>query len=336
MCRCLAGALVLLVVVLGVGLAVEETPRRDVPTAPKARKEAIGHWLREMEGHVAKLGDQDRRDIMPALCDVYWRVDDISPLARLISAIQDPKRRADASFILCFTLAQTGRVEAATRFAESLSGDPTVDPDTRERVQSPRAGRFSRSSACNLRGTNLPAPRRPSGGSTTRRRLPQPGAIWRRVRRRPVGMTTPWQALPRLSPPPGITRKPRTIPGNSSPNVCRRRHDPPQTPPPGEFIEGLRRVCALFGDVDVKLDDLAEAEKRAESMEGPLNKAAAWREIAWAYYRNGDIARCRQAMQKSLDIAEAVPAPWLTKERSRTSPWPISAWSWAKPHRPGG
>ena len=72
MCRCPAGTLVLLVVVLGVGLAVEQTQRRDAPTDPKARKEAIGHWLRGMESHVAKLSDQDRSDIVPALCDVYW------------------------------------------------------------------------------------------------------------------------------------------------------------------------------------------------------------------------------------------------------------------------
>ncbi len=92
---------------------------------------------------------------------------------------------------------------------------------------------------------------------------------------------------------------------------CRasERHDPPQKPPEARFIEGLRRVSALFGDVDVKLDDLPEAEKEAEKMEGPLNKAAAWREIAWAYYRNSDLARCRQAMQKSLDGADLVPAP---------------------------
>ena len=77
---------------------------------------------------------------MPVLCDVYWHVDDILALARLISGIQDPKKRANANFVLSFTLAQTGRVEAATAFAESLKGDPMVDPDTAElacRVRGP-------------------------------------------------------------------------------------------------------------------------------------------------------------------------------------------------------
>ncbi len=304
------GALVLLVVVLGVGLAVEQTQRRDAPTDPKARKEAIGHWLREMESHVAKLSDQDRSDIVPALCDVYWRVDDISPLARLISGIQDPKKRADAGFMLSFTLAQTGRVEAAIRFAQSLSGDPTVDPNTRERVQSPRVRALF--TIFHVRCSRHDF----AGAKETIRRIDDPEAAssaWCYLAGTQAKAGQYDDALASLAKVVPTSKNDEEAKEDTRKLIaeCRAkgRHDPPQKPPPGEFIEGLRRVVALFGDVAAKLDDLSEAEKEANRMEGPLNKAAAWREIAWAYYRNSDLARCRQAMQKSLDSADLVPAP---------------------------
>ena len=92
-------------------------------------------------------------------------------------------------------------------------------------------------------------------------------------------------------------------------------------PPPGRlqtgYIEGLRRAATLFGDVGCTLDNLSQAEKEAGKLKGPLNKAAAWREIAWAYHRKKDVAGCRRAMQKSLESADLIPSP-LAYQRAVT------------------
>jgi tetratricopeptide (TPR) repeat protein len=83
----------------------------------------------------------------------------------------------------------------------------------------------------------------------------------------------------------------------------------------GTYLERLRRACTIFGDTGVKLDNLAgveKAEKAAETAKGAVNKATAWREIAWAYYdmRGTDkknLERARVAIGKSVQNAETIP-----------------------------
>ncbi len=53
-------------------------------------------------------------------------------------------------------------------------------------------------------------------------------------------------------------------------------------------------------------------------MEGALNRAAAWRQIAWAYYGKKDLPRCRSAIQKSLESADSVPGPFAYYQRRVT------------------
>ena len=57
------------------------------------------------------------------------------------------------------------------------------------------------------------------------------------------------------------------------------------------------------------------AEKSAEQVKGPQNKAMVWRNIAWAYYdmRKADeknLERCRRAIEKSLQNAKRFPTAW--------------------------
>jgi pentatricopeptide repeat protein len=72
------------------------------------------------------------------------------------------------------------------------------------------------------------------------------------------------------------------------------------------YVESLR-VMSRWGLMDVNLNDLSEAEKTAAALKETLDRAEAWRRIAWEYCRKNDLERCRNAIQKSLDSAETLP-----------------------------
>ena len=90
--------------------------------------------------------------------------------------------------------------------------------------------------------------------------------------------------------------------------------DPPRKQH-GSYLEGLRLASTIFGDMGIKLHNLAEAEiaeKAADQVKGPVDKAGVWREIAWNYYdmRGADkknLERCRRAIDKSVQNAEKIP-----------------------------
>ena len=234
-------------------MAVENTQRRDVPTDPKARKEAIGHWLRQMESHVAKLSDQDRSDMMPVLCDVYWRMDDISPLARLISGIQNPKKRARREHLVCLRPGTIGKGRGRHCFRGIAQRGSNGGPN-RGRTPAESAGQV----AC--RNRPLQSSRHDfAGAKETIRRIDDPEEAswaWRTMAENQAKAGRYDDALASLAKVVPTSRNDEKAKEETRKLIaqCRasERHDPPQKPPEARFIEGLRRVSALFGDVDVQ------------------------------------------------------------------------------------
>ncbi len=123
-------ALLLLAVLFGVGRAAEKQQSGTPTPNPKVSSEEISHWLRRAEGHFLKLSDNDRSDVATLLCGLYSDLDEVPRFTALISQIQDPEKRASATFMLAITLAASEKTDAAIRLAQTLDNRRTPNPET--------------------------------------------------------------------------------------------------------------------------------------------------------------------------------------------------------------
>ena len=76
-------------------------------------------------------------------------------------------------------------------------------------------------------------------------------------------------------------------------------------------MEFFRRCAEVFGEVALPVDNLQEAERVAAKYAAP-ERAAAWRQIAWAYQSKGNAVDARRSIAACLN-ANDIPKPNLFK-----------------------
>jgi tetratricopeptide (TPR) repeat protein len=242
-------------------------------------------------------------------------LDEVSRLAALISKIQDPEKRADATLMFVISLAASGKSDAAIRVAETLDNDRTTIPETRRSVGSRRNRAFYMVSRFQSLSHDFAA------AKETIRRIDDPEVVssaWLRVAENQAKAGQYEEALVSLGKVAVTSDDSRQAKEETRKLIAKCKaegcKDAPRKRSQG-FIAALRKASTIFGDVHVELDDLTRAEQSAQKMKGPLNRAAAWRQIAWAHYEKKDAIRCRRAIQKSLENADAVPGPLAYQRR---------------------
>ena len=217
----------------------------------------------------------------------------------LIKGISDEQKRYQENAMLAFIAAGRGDVAGAIAFAKTLDNEPRALGNESEPSFGCRDNALLQISFCELscrrfRGAKelLEMIHDPRGGF--QRMVPagqmpsQRRAVRRSSSQRGQGTPSKRQPAARLRPNP---KTHCSVQGRSAKEPLRK-----DLRGLG-YIESLRVMSRGWGLMDIKLDDLSEAEKRAATLKETLDKAEAWRRIAWETAakttRNAAIRRCR-------------------------------------------
>jgi tetratricopeptide (TPR) repeat protein len=282
--------------------------------SPKPEKEVIARWLDRAQRYAAVLPESQLIDVLPTLADVMVAADEEGQIDRLLATIKEPKKRADQGLVICMALAAQGRFDAAIRRAQLLPRERRKS-EFGELTNSWRTGALFTVAILQSSGYDF------AGAKETIKLLDDPRAVSdtsRRLAENQAKAGRYAEAEESLKRFVATTENEKSVKEDARKLIIRYKAEGRKDPPmnrSGTYLERLRRACTIFGDTGTKLDNLAgveKAEKAAETAKGAVNKATAWREIAWAYYdmRGTDkknLERARVAIGKSVQNAETIP-----------------------------
>ena len=298
---------------LGVYVAVADN---DAATAsPKQEKETIAHWVDRVEQYATGLSEPQLSEVLPTLCGVMVAVGRCEKIDHFLAIIKDPKKRADQDLMVCANLGAMGKYDAAICRAQSLPTERRTT-ESGEQYNSWRDGALwclvhFQSSAYNFTAAKktIELIDDPKTVSSAYRQLAENQAK--------AGLYAEAEEnLEKFAATNEFSMKQKEETRQLIAHYkAERRKYPPLKPFGWNSLEGLRRISTIFADTGIEIANLADAgkaEKEAEKVEGAVNKATAWREIAWAYcdMRGEDkknLKRCRRAIEKSVQNAEKIP-----------------------------
>jgi tetratricopeptide (TPR) repeat protein len=302
------------VVFLGTG-AVGVAADGAVPTANEHDgKKTIARWLDRTEQYANRLGEKEFCDVLPVISGPMTAADDWKRVEGLANRIKDPDQRVQARINFCLALALSGRFDAAIRAAESVPAERNTDSSGHD-VRGNRNGVFL--CVFRIQSSNYDF----AGAKETIKLIDDPMAVSRAYNRLAESQAKAGlyaDAEESLRKFVATNEDDKKAKEDTRQLVAcykaKGQKDPPRKQQ-GTYLEGLRLASTIFGDMGIKLHNLAEAEvveKMADAVKGPVNKAGVWREIAWNYYgmRDADkknLERCRRAIDKSVQYAEKVP-----------------------------
>jgi len=277
-------------------------------------KEAVTRWLNRAERCAAGLSEPQLIDVLPTLCDVMVAAGNEGQVDRLLATIKDPTRRADQGLMICVALSAKGKYDAAIRRAQSLPAERRTTEPGRS-VNSWRAGALFTVARFQALAYDF------AGAKKTIGLIDDPktvSAAYERLAENQAKAGLYAEATESLARFIATDEDDKRLNDEIRELIAHYkatgRKDPPRKQP-GTYLDGLRRVSTIFGDSEIRLNSLAEAqeaEQAADGREGPVDKANAWRQIAWAYYDMRDtdkknLQRCRRAIAKSVQDAEKIP-----------------------------
>jgi tetratricopeptide (TPR) repeat protein len=289
----------------------------DDPAAPPAKqsqdKKAVARWLDRAEQFAAGLPEPQLIDVLPTLGDVMIAAGKDEQVDRLLATIKDPKRRADQDLMICTVLGSNGRYDAAIRRAQLLPTEQRTGPSG-ERANSWRAGALYMVALFQSSSHDFAEARKTIGLIDDPHTV---SAAYDRLAENQAKAGLYAEAEQSLGKFVAVNEDDRREEERTRQLIARCKAEGRKDPPrkrSGPFLEALRRINTIFGDSGIRLSSLAEAERAeaaADKMTGAVDKANAWREIAWAYYdmREADkrnLDRARRAIEKSLKNAEQI------------------------------
>jgi tetratricopeptide (TPR) repeat protein len=277
----------------------------------------VAHWLDRAEQYAAGLSQPQLVEVSFTLCGAMMTAGRDRQVDRILATIRDPQKRADRELMICMLLSGEGKFDAAIRRAQSL-------PAERRPIASGKSANSWRAGAL-FNVARLQASAYDFAGATkTLKLIDDPETVSWVYNHLAEDLAKAGlyaeaeENLAKCIPADEDYRKSKE---ETRQLIARYKAEGRKDPPPkrearpkGAYYEGLRRVSTIFGDTGIKLDNLAEAkkaEKAAEHLDGAVNRATAWREIAWAYYdmRGADeqnLERCRRAIENSIRNAEKI------------------------------
>ena len=299
-------AWVLSVIVLGVicgrVTAAEKMTTAAPPSAPASG--VIESWLARSQAHAAKMDAGQRWHAAASLCPTYIALGRPGPAMEFVSKIEEDDQRVNAQLVVAAALADSRNVIGALRFAESLSKAKTVDQFGGP-VASPRNRALfmiakSQSRAHDFEGARQTIHRIDDAQSAS--------AGWCRLAEAQGRAGLYDEGLKSLENVAAVEGK-RKQEARQAIEKCRAEGRKEAAPPRAtRYIEGLRAVLGLFGDVALAPGTLDQQEARINKLRGDVNRTSAWRQLAWKSYRAGDRPRCQRAIEECLKCAGRIPA----------------------------
>lgn len=313
---------VCLMVVLSGWCEAAERPTASGARAPGAETSLATTWFQRAEAYAAKMNSvAPRKSSTPkeemelstarvVLCETYVRMGRIREAKDFVLAIEDgtPEDRASRRIVLAMALAYAGQFETAIRWAESLDTGrvPTEFPD--QTTASPRDRSLFAVSTIQAREHDF------SGAEGTIRRIRDPetiSAAWRRLAETQAKAGQYEEATRSLARVVAVSKEDEEAKEEARTLIAKCRAEgrrEPRPPATKSSLDGFRDVSALFADVALEGTSLDQQEVKAAGMTNPLNRASAWRQIAWGHFRAGDRDRCKRAIDRSLESARAIPS----------------------------
>jgi hypothetical protein len=302
MCR-LSSTISAIVLAIAFSDARAAEERAAPPRGVVPRKSQIESWLARSQAHAAKMSDAQRSDAAVGLCSAYVTLGRMDVVTHLASKMEDEQERVNALIGIAAALAESQGVEAAVRFAESLGKARRVDSSGRV-VYSPRNRALFMTALSQFRIHDF------TDAGQTIRRIDDPqyaSVAWCRLAEAQGRAGRYDEGLKSLE---NVTaaESDRKREARKAIEECRieGRKDVPLTSQT-RYIDGLRAVLGLFGDVTLGPGTLDQQEARIDKLRDAADRTSAWRQFAWRSYRAGDRPRCLRAIGKCLETGERIP-----------------------------
>lgn len=280
---------------------------------------SVESWFQRAQSYAATLTESASRGGEPGhdldrvyvtLLDLYVRMGRIREAEALAQTVAygTPEDQASVRINLAFALAQAGQIEAAIRWAESLDRHRVPDPAFPEKINpSPRERSLLMITVSQYLRHEF------AGAEKTIARLRDPEMIssaWRRLAERQAKAGKYDAAARSLAQVTPITQADKRAKQETQRLIeqCRSEGHKAQPQPNDEnYFDRFRRSAKLFAEVEVKGDSLDERETAVAEITNPIDRAAAWRQLAWESLRTGNPRRCRRAIQNALAAATGIP-----------------------------
>ena len=285
-----------------------------VPPSQSHDKKAVARWLDRAEQYAASLPEPQLVEVFPTLCEPMAAANKDQHIDRLLATIKDPKRRADQGLMICAALAAKGKCDVAIRRAKALPTERRIDSSGKPQ-NSWRNGGLYMVALFQSWAYDFASAKKTIGLIDDPETV---SAAYEQLAESQAKAGLYAEAEESLKRFAATNEDGKKLRQEAQQLIARYKAAGQKDPPreiSGTYLEGLRRVSTIFGDSEIKLNSLAEArkaEQAADGLEGPVDKANAWRQIAWAYYdmRGKDkknLDRCRRAIEKSVQIAQKIP-----------------------------
>ncbi len=308
----IVGVFVLSAAVLGAGVVVFGENVAVPPRTPDQR--AVAAWLDRVVKYAASLPEAQLVEVLPALSESLTAADRVEPVERLVARVKDPEKRAQQEYLLCCCLGQAGKYDAAIRKAQSMPNEPRKS-SSGEEIHSWRVATLYAVARLQFSAYDF------KEGEKTIGLIGDPHTVSHAYLhcaeyQAKAGLYA--DAEKSLAKVVANTDDERQQTAQPRQMIARYKavglKDPPRIKP-GHYFEAVRYLSTVFCDPGYSFKDAAQAEiaeKAVDKLKGANDKATAWRNIAWSYYRmrhadKQNIDRCRRAIKKSLEYATKIP-----------------------------
>jgi hypothetical protein len=276
-------------------------------TQRKPKCELESQWLSRASGYVDVLHGKDRVEATAFLSAAYARSGDWRRARELVGRIEDRSARQSQVIALAASIARDLGAPSALAYAETLDRQQAASSDEADKLWSERDGALLVIAKVQCDVHDFP------GAAATVGRVADPRAAssgWQNIAR--------WQGEAGLYDDADRSLLHVTIysePDRGAENElrifiarCRStgRKEAAKKNQNG-LLNGLRRTAGLFDGSTAGDRSGAVAERKAAQLSGGWEKADAWRQAAWAYYREADVPKARRAIAQSLASAETIP-----------------------------